>query len=396
MFPLTESPSARAKGQLDHHIRMCSAPREIAVGASPPVLSALQHERGPVLDESDLIARGVGKWAADSDVPKRGWRCERMIDLGPRDEGRHQKCQMCECVRIRYVHVMAHHDWPTPLRSGCVCAGHMEHNRAAAYAREEHITKASRRVASRRKSMDADLNARLDIDVRADTAVKRLDALRVVGEKRLAAARVDAKAYDCYLPEVAVHEDHLRGLGRDLAQAREHKERRIAREAKLSEERAARQRKLAKARDKALVAAQREEFADPDSGWWQPTRKGNTRFKAEGFVFVAVKRGRKWKIRFAHQDVEDWKDTKLFPDLRTARLSVYDQLIKRRAKRGVTAPLDEPSPIDRASGHDRPPAARRSVSALETFDDFERRWMEHTGRWSPFLSGGQNSARRVT
>jgi hypothetical protein len=75
---------------------------------------------------------GAGLWRA-AGVPHRGWCCIDMEDLGDERE----VCEMCQIMEIRYVHVMEHKDYPQgPLRCGCVCAGHMEMDRAGARKRE--------------------------------------------------------------------------------------------------------------------------------------------------------------------------------------------------------------------------------------------------------------------
>ena len=73
----------------------------------------------------------IGKWARPG-VPHKGWRCVDIEDAG----APHFICEMCEAVRIRFIHLMTHQDYPDALRCGCICAGRMEGNPAAAHARE--------------------------------------------------------------------------------------------------------------------------------------------------------------------------------------------------------------------------------------------------------------------
>ena len=72
-----------------------------------------------------------GKWGQPG-VPHRGWVCVDVEDLGEPAA----TCEMCEVQEIRFVHTMEHADYPDPLRCGCICAGHMEENSAAAVGRE--------------------------------------------------------------------------------------------------------------------------------------------------------------------------------------------------------------------------------------------------------------------
>lgn len=82
-------------------------------------------------NEEQLVAAGRGKWSI-AGVPHKGWQCVDIEDLGePQAE-----CEMCESQTIRYVHYMQHPNYPRILEVGCVCAGHMEGDIAAARTRE--------------------------------------------------------------------------------------------------------------------------------------------------------------------------------------------------------------------------------------------------------------------
>lgn len=84
------------------------------------------------LDEEErLVASGRGKWS-QAGVPHRGWTCVDIEDLGEPQE----TCEMCESQTIRYVHHMEHPHYSDVLAVGCICAGHMEGDVAAARTRE--------------------------------------------------------------------------------------------------------------------------------------------------------------------------------------------------------------------------------------------------------------------
>lgn len=91
--------------------------------------------------EEQQIKSGRGKWS-NPGVPHRGWRCVDIEDLGaPQAE-----CRMCESQTIRYVHHMQHPNYSEVLGVGCVCAGHMEEDVAAARGREVSMrSRASKR-----------------------------------------------------------------------------------------------------------------------------------------------------------------------------------------------------------------------------------------------------------
>lgn len=82
------------------------------------------------------MSAAPGKWG-DPAVPKHGWECSNIEDLGP-DERDWTVCQMCEFKIIRYVHTMEHPEYGE-LECGCICAGRMEGDERAAAVREERF-----------------------------------------------------------------------------------------------------------------------------------------------------------------------------------------------------------------------------------------------------------------
>ncbi len=84
-----------------------------------------QKAQAPDLSEYENL------WKRD-DVPKTGWVCLGVIDLGA-PVG---VCEMCGHQIIRYVHRMYHPDYGT-LGVGCICAGKMEGNPERAKQREQ-------------------------------------------------------------------------------------------------------------------------------------------------------------------------------------------------------------------------------------------------------------------
>ncbi|MBE6638340.1 MAG: ATP-dependent DNA helicase PcrA [Ruminococcaceae bacterium] len=84
-------------------------------------------------------------WKRD-DVPHTGWRCEGITDLGE-PVG---ICEMCGYQIIRYVHHMVHENY-RPLGVGCVCAGKMEGDIAAAKKREREFKNKEQRRESFKK-----------------------------------------------------------------------------------------------------------------------------------------------------------------------------------------------------------------------------------------------------
>jgi hypothetical protein len=84
----------------------------------------------------------TGKWT-QADVPHKGWSCIDVQDAGEPS----RLCEMCETQMVRYVHTMEHPDYEGTLGVGCICAGHMEGDYAAAQQREDRF----KRIKDRRK-----------------------------------------------------------------------------------------------------------------------------------------------------------------------------------------------------------------------------------------------------
>lgn len=88
----------------------------------------------------DETTRTTGKWSQPG-IPHRGWTCVDVEDLGEPSV----TCEMCESQEIRYVHHMAHPNYPGQLACGCVCAGRMEEDYVGAQERERVLRNAAGR-----------------------------------------------------------------------------------------------------------------------------------------------------------------------------------------------------------------------------------------------------------
>lgn len=183
--------------------------------------------------EQDLVARGCGKWS-DPDVPKRGWSCAYVRDLGP-GKDRHKICEMCEVIHIRFVHVMRH-PAGLELEAGCICAGHMEGDLAAARARDDDRKRAAERVARREKALIKARTqlARIGIDTASHdemslTVIPALERLRKVVARRVGEAEKDAKDYD-YIAEHSDQSQFLADVERAITAARDNLKALLARQ----------------------------------------------------------------------------------------------------------------------------------------------------------------------
>lgn len=90
------------------------------------------------MTELDGPRGGRGKWS-NPGVPKKGWTCINVEDLGAPS----QRCEMCEAVDVRYVQYMSNPRYEGILACGVVCAGHMEENLVSAQAREKTLRSTS-------------------------------------------------------------------------------------------------------------------------------------------------------------------------------------------------------------------------------------------------------------
>lgn len=92
--------------------------------------------------ELSAVQTGRGLWASPT-VPKSGWRCVGITDLGAPAK----VCDMCQSMHIRYAHTMLHPSSGRTLVAGCVCAGHMQGNLAAAQGNDTWLrNRATRRL----------------------------------------------------------------------------------------------------------------------------------------------------------------------------------------------------------------------------------------------------------
>lgn len=70
-------------------------------------------------------------------APLSGWECQYMYDVADGDyDAALSTCELCDCVQVRYVHVMHHEEYFEEISVGCVCAGIMEGDIFAAKERE--------------------------------------------------------------------------------------------------------------------------------------------------------------------------------------------------------------------------------------------------------------------
>lgn len=80
-------------------------------------------------------------------APLENWRCVEVID----EETADFICELCDCQKVRFIHVMEHSDYPDYIQVGCICAGIMEGNLMAAKERDDAARRKSQRRSNFRK-----------------------------------------------------------------------------------------------------------------------------------------------------------------------------------------------------------------------------------------------------
>jgi hypothetical protein len=83
------------------------------------------------------MERYMELWKTEG-VPHKGWECVTVDDLG---YGNYETCNMCGNEQVRFIHVMKHAEYYTTVNAGCVCAGKMSEDYAAARERDREAKK---------------------------------------------------------------------------------------------------------------------------------------------------------------------------------------------------------------------------------------------------------------
>lgn len=82
-----------------------------------------------------------GRWKTPG-VPHKGWSCVGVREARPSKK----TCEMCEVAAVRFVHRMAHPEYPAILEVGVTCAENMEDDYVTPRVRERaEVNRAARR-----------------------------------------------------------------------------------------------------------------------------------------------------------------------------------------------------------------------------------------------------------
>jgi len=96
--------------------------------------------------DSAYIARchkTLKSWGA----PLDGWYCVDVLDIADEDGEvvSFATCELCNCNKVRYIHVMRNDDYFEDVEVGCICAGIMEGDILAARERERLMKNRAKR-----------------------------------------------------------------------------------------------------------------------------------------------------------------------------------------------------------------------------------------------------------
>lgn len=77
-------------------------------------------------------------------APFAYWKCVDMYDVAD-DGGALFTCELCDCPKVRFVHVMRHEEYFEDVYVGCICAGIMDGDILAAKARDREMKNRAKR-----------------------------------------------------------------------------------------------------------------------------------------------------------------------------------------------------------------------------------------------------------
>ncbi len=79
-------------------------------------------------------------------APVSGWVCVDMYDVvEDEDDAALFICELCQCPKVRYVHVMRHPEYFEDIHVGCICAGIMDGDILAAKERDREMKNRAKR-----------------------------------------------------------------------------------------------------------------------------------------------------------------------------------------------------------------------------------------------------------
>lgn len=93
---------------------------------------------------TEKYIRRCHKRLRELNAPLEKWKCLDVVD-GETDDF---VCELCDCRKVRYIHVMVHPEYDGEIQVGCICAGIMEGDLIAAKERDNAARRKSQRRAN--------------------------------------------------------------------------------------------------------------------------------------------------------------------------------------------------------------------------------------------------------
>lgn len=94
---------------------------------------------------SEIFERRCIKRLKEWSAPLSGWECADMYDVADDDYSALFTCELCDCPKVRFVHVMRHLHYFEDVHVGCNCAGIMEGDILDAKERDRLMKNRSKR-----------------------------------------------------------------------------------------------------------------------------------------------------------------------------------------------------------------------------------------------------------
>ena len=95
----------------------------------------------------DKYIRRCQKRLKEWGAPLSDWYCLYVVDITENEED-YATCELCDCSKVRFIHVMSHDKYFENIDVGCICAGIMEGDILVAEERERKF----RNRANRKKN----------------------------------------------------------------------------------------------------------------------------------------------------------------------------------------------------------------------------------------------------
>jgi hypothetical protein len=107
----------------------------------------MAHDEMTGNEQDSAYVRRCLKRLKDWGAPLDRWTCVEIHDVADQDAEVPEffTCELCDCQKVRFVHVMRHENYFEDVSVGCICAGIMEGDILAAKERDNAMKNRARR-----------------------------------------------------------------------------------------------------------------------------------------------------------------------------------------------------------------------------------------------------------